>query len=255
MSRPTPNVCPTHVRDLVPFQFQDIQLKEACWMNGKPWFTRRAIGEFLGYAGAHARRAVAKIIERNPHIQQFATHVNLTTVEGGRPVTREIEVFDPIGLQLIIFESRQPKATGLQGGRRPSGLGLYAGPAPSAGRDWVWPATPSPRFGAAGTEVLAVDVLADEKQCGRSTIYRHRTMLRAGVDPSRKRYPTLMDRWERQFPHEKRLVVAALLRGWSAMHVWREVLSASLKPSLHMVRALGHRLRHAESQEGALNAY
>ncbi|MBN1104717.1 MAG: hypothetical protein JXL84_14965, partial [Deltaproteobacteria bacterium] len=31
-------------------------------------------------------------------------------VEGGREVTREIRIYDPIGLQLIVFESKQTKA-------------------------------------------------------------------------------------------------------------------------------------------------
>lgn len=222
-------------------------------MDGKPWFTRRAIGEFLGYP--QPNQAIRLILKRNSHLGQWATVVNLTTVEGGHPVTRDIEVFDPIGLQLIIFESRQPKARAykvavahlvwayMQGQLRPP-VEIGYGPQLRA-LDLV----------PQGQKLLAVDVLAEEKQCGRSTIYRHRTMLRAGLDPSHKRYPTLLERWERQFPHEKRLVVAALLQGWSAIRVWREVLSASLQPSLHMVRALGQRLHQIESREGAPNAY
>lgn len=251
MPRPTPNGCPTPVRDLVPFQFQEVQLKEACWMDGKPWFTRRAIGEFLGYLDP--KDAIQAIIRRNPHIDepQWSVASKLKATDGKEYETR---VYDPIGLQLIIFESRQPKARAykvavahlvwayMQGQLRPP-VEIGYGPQLRA-LDLV----------PQGQKMLAVDVLAKEQHCGRSTIYRHRTMLRAGLDPSRKRYPTLMERWERQFPHERRLAVAALRQGWSAIRVWREVLSASLKPSLHMVRALGQRLRSVESQEDALNA-
>lgn len=95
----------------IPFQFEGLSLSETCWIGGKPHYTRRCIAEFLEYSGPQPQKAVDKIIERNPYIQQWATTVNLTVVEGGRFVTRDaIEVYDPIGLQLICMESRQPKA-------------------------------------------------------------------------------------------------------------------------------------------------
>jgi hypothetical protein len=98
------------MQNLVCFNWQGIALQEACWISGKPYFTRRAIGQWLGYN--HPRKAVDKIIERNPHITdpRWSTTVKLTAVEGGHEVTRDIEVYDPIGLQLIVFESHQPKA-------------------------------------------------------------------------------------------------------------------------------------------------
>lgn len=97
--------------EFYPFIYgQQVRLKEACWINKEPWFTRRSIGEWLEYALKIRDRAISKIIERNPHIDQFSTLVNLTSVEGSRDVTREVRVYNPIGLQLIIFESRQPKA-------------------------------------------------------------------------------------------------------------------------------------------------
>lgn len=95
-------------RGLMIFAYEGIRLRESCWIDGKPYFTMRAIGEWL--EAKHPNRYVKKIIERNPHILTFRTFVNLTNVEGDRNVTREVEVFDPIGLQLIIFESHQPKA-------------------------------------------------------------------------------------------------------------------------------------------------
>ena len=90
------------------FFYQGMHIKEACWINGVPYFTRRAIGEFLEYH--NPQKSIDKIIERNPQIDQFSTTVSLTVVEGTREVIRETRVYNPIGLQLIIFESRQPKA-------------------------------------------------------------------------------------------------------------------------------------------------
>lgn len=118
--------------NIIPFSFQGMALRESCWIDGKPYFTRRAIGEFLGYE--RPRAAIHHILTRNPYILKYRTVVNLTTVEAsptvsnletvggqqtvvksttvevGRTVSRELEVFDPIGLQCIFFESHQPKA-------------------------------------------------------------------------------------------------------------------------------------------------
>lgn len=114
-------------RGLMIFSYEGIRLKESCWIDGKPYFTMRAIGEWLEYK--NPEKAIFKIIHRNPHIKQFATPVNLTVVDEytkGHSVpklgtessqrTREIEheVFDPIGLQLIINKSNQPKAIAFQ---------------------------------------------------------------------------------------------------------------------------------------------
>jgi len=96
----------------VPFSFQDIALAESVWIEGKPYFTRRAIGEFLEYA--EPQKAIDKIIERNPAIQEFATTVNLTAVEGTRRVQRKIQVFDPVAFQLVVFRSNQPRAMQFQ---------------------------------------------------------------------------------------------------------------------------------------------
>lgn len=95
---------------LVPFQHQTadgtVALREACWKDGKPYFTRQAIGEWLGYKDDPAE-AVRQIVGRCPHILPFEGWVRLTLPQGG---TQEVRVYDPIGLQLIVFESRQPKA-------------------------------------------------------------------------------------------------------------------------------------------------
>lgn len=97
------------MNELMPFIFQEVKLKEACWINNKPHFTRRAIGEWLGYS--HPIQAVTKIIERNPHILTFAVVVNLTTTDGKGYDT---QVIDPIGFQLIVNKSNQPKALEFQ---------------------------------------------------------------------------------------------------------------------------------------------
>jgi len=102
------NIIPFHEKNMTCFNYEGLRIKESCWIAGKPHFTARAIGEWLEYR--FPQQAITKIVERNSHIKQFATVVILTTVEGGREVTREIEVYDPIGLQLIINKSNQPKA-------------------------------------------------------------------------------------------------------------------------------------------------
>jgi hypothetical protein len=101
--------------DFVPFNFEGIKLQEACFINGNPYFTRKAIGEFLEYP--HPQKAIDNIVARNPHIsdRSWSTALNLRVMQDtgdGTKYGRELamEVYDPIGLQLIIFESRQPKA-------------------------------------------------------------------------------------------------------------------------------------------------
>lgn len=93
--------------EMVHFQFEGIALKEACWMDGKPYFSGQAIGEFLEYQ--EPRKAINKIVERNPHINdlRWSVDVRLTSTDGKK---YKVKVYDPIGLQLIIFESQQPKA-------------------------------------------------------------------------------------------------------------------------------------------------
>ena len=94
-------------KSLVPFAFQAVRLRESCWIDGKPYFTRFAVGEWLGYAAP--QKAIDKIIERNPHLRdpRWSVAVKLTGTDGKQ---YEHQVFDPIGFQLIVFESRQPKA-------------------------------------------------------------------------------------------------------------------------------------------------
>ena len=92
------------------FQYKGIQIKEALHIKGTPYFTRKAIGEWLGYKNPQS--AINIIIRRNPHIEnkKFSTSFKLKLVEGNKTVTRTIKVYNPIGLQLIVFESRKPKA-------------------------------------------------------------------------------------------------------------------------------------------------
>ena len=93
--------------NLSTFHYGDIELKESVFIKGMPYFTRRAIGEWLGYD--NPQKSIDKIIERNPHIEnpEWSVTVNLTGTDGKKYDTR---VYDAIGLQLIVFESRQPKA-------------------------------------------------------------------------------------------------------------------------------------------------
>lgn len=111
--------------DLLPFNYEGMKLQEACWISGNPYFTRKAIGEFLEYPSP--QKAIDRIIQRNPYIsdKRWSTvtkmvsvdeypkghsHVKLTCESTTRTREIVIEVYNPIGLQLIVFESRQPKA-------------------------------------------------------------------------------------------------------------------------------------------------
>jgi prophage antirepressor-like protein len=114
-------------QDFIPFQYEGIKLQEACFINGNPYFTRKAIGEFLEYS--RPQEDIDKIIRRNPHIDQFSVALKLTVTDQyskghSHPKlgcecpkrNREINVwvYDPIGLQLIINKSNQPKALAFQ---------------------------------------------------------------------------------------------------------------------------------------------
>jgi transposase len=92
---------------LVPFRFQHIRLKEALWIDKTPYFTRRSIGEWLGYVKPRPEVAIEKIVRRNPYIRDFAVDTKLVSTDGK---LYTFEVYSPIGLQLIVMESRQPKA-------------------------------------------------------------------------------------------------------------------------------------------------
>lgn len=94
--------------NITPFTYQGIALQESCWIDGTPFFTRRSIGEFLEAKFPYVY--VSKIVNRNPHIKIFSTRVNLVLVEGGKTVAREVEVYNPIGLQIIMMKSNLPKA-------------------------------------------------------------------------------------------------------------------------------------------------
>ena len=124
--------------NIVRFNFQGIELRESIWIDGKPYFTRRAIGEFLEYK--RPQDQVDYIVRRNPYIKAFSTTVDLRVVDkyprvdshvnptcesterkGHSPLnmrgesterTRliETEVYGVVGFNLICMESNQPKA-------------------------------------------------------------------------------------------------------------------------------------------------
>jgi len=88
------------------FVYGDIQLSQVVFIEGIPHATRAAIGEWLEYADP--QKAVDKILERNPHIEEHSIPVNLTGMGGSRDY--ETTVYHPIGFLLIVMESGQPKA-------------------------------------------------------------------------------------------------------------------------------------------------
>jgi len=97
--------------NITPFIYQGIALQESCWIDGVPFFTRRAIGEWLEYP--HPKQAIEKIIRRHPYIEDSrwcSVVPNLGTTWGTQTIQKEQRVYNPIGLQLIVFESHRPKA-------------------------------------------------------------------------------------------------------------------------------------------------
>lgn len=73
------------------------------------WATREQIGALLEYA--EPTDAIAKIHKRNPErLDKFSRVDNLSRVEGGRSVTREVTVYSFKGLLEICRYSQQPKA-------------------------------------------------------------------------------------------------------------------------------------------------
>ena len=90
-----------------PFLFQQVHLKESCWIENAPYFTRRAIGEWLEYP--NPRMAIKNIVKRNPHIEdpRWSAVLKMSTTDGKE---YDQHTYNPIGLQLIVFESHQPKA-------------------------------------------------------------------------------------------------------------------------------------------------
>lgn len=93
----------------VPFSWGEISLSQTVQINGIPHVTRRAVGEWLEYA--EPRKAIDKIIERNQHLENYATTVRLTALDDKN---REISVYHPIGFLLLVMESGQPKAQAMK---------------------------------------------------------------------------------------------------------------------------------------------
>lgn len=91
------------------YSWGKIALSEAVLIEGVPYVTKRAIGEWLDYADA--RDGINKLLERNPHIENYSTAVKLTAVDGKN---RDTRVYHPMGFLLIVMESGQPKAIAMK---------------------------------------------------------------------------------------------------------------------------------------------
>ncbi len=88
------------------FNFQEIAVSEAIFIEGIPYFTRRAIGEWLEYKDP--QNGIDAIISRKSSIDSYSVPVNLSGTDGKN---YETKVYHPIGFLLIVMESDQPKAT------------------------------------------------------------------------------------------------------------------------------------------------
>jgi hypothetical protein len=95
---------------LIPYRYGEVTFQESAWIDGTLRFTRKEIGIRLGFRPQEADRFVHMIIKRHPQISRFATVNIMMTVEGGRTVERELEVYDLYGFMLIAQFCTKPKA-------------------------------------------------------------------------------------------------------------------------------------------------
>lgn len=91
--------------ELVPFQWGQIDLKEVVYIDGIPHPTKRSMGEWLEYGDQ--RVSINNILTRNDYIEAWGTDIKLISVDGKK---RDHRVYHPVGFQLIVMESGQPKA-------------------------------------------------------------------------------------------------------------------------------------------------
>ena len=94
---------------LTPFRFENVELVESCLVDGSPHFTRRAIGEGLGYADP--QKAIDNLLERHPQIRRNSVPLKLTATDGKSYTT---EVFSPIGLFWIAMKAQTKRADAFQ---------------------------------------------------------------------------------------------------------------------------------------------
>lgn len=91
------------------FEWGDIQLSQTVLIDNIPHVTGRAVGEWLEYGDV--KPAISKLLERNPHIENYSVVTNLVTTDGKKYDTR---VYHPIGFLLLVMESGQPKAKAMK---------------------------------------------------------------------------------------------------------------------------------------------
>ncbi len=83
-----------------PFLFQQVHLEESCWIENTPYFTRRAIGEWLEY-DIRKRDPIGHILRKNPHIDQFIKNTSIERIK---------DMNDPIFDQLLTLVKDLSKA-------------------------------------------------------------------------------------------------------------------------------------------------
>ncbi len=89
----------------MPFSWGDIQLDQVVQINGIPYATKQAVGEWLEYA--EPRRSINNLLERNRYIEEYAVDIKLMSTDGKK---YDSLVFHPIGFLLICMESQTEKA-------------------------------------------------------------------------------------------------------------------------------------------------
>lgn len=96
--------------NIIPFQYQGIAIQESCWIDGTPFFTGRAIGEWI--EAKHPDRYVHQLVSRHSYIKECSINIKLPCTADGKKY--DVDAYDITGLTWIMMASKLPKATNYQ---------------------------------------------------------------------------------------------------------------------------------------------
>lgn len=194
---------------LVPFCYEGqgflVELAESVQHEGKTWFTRRAIGEWLGFADP--LKAIDNILDRDEWILSRSTHLVARCVDGK---IRQVSVVDLPGLFAIaniakteMAHSRRLEALSLLGAL------LEQGPAQTLGAPALPRALPMPPAiaGLLPLPSKTKDRVSEREECVLA-------FLRSREERGH-RDETFLEDWNAQ--HERRVTRRTLYR-WLALY-------------------------------------
>jgi len=101
----TTELVPTTPTAVTPFEIENVRLAEVCWLNGSPFFTARAIEEWMGYRSTKRGNSVLRLVDKNPAVLPFSVLTAVVSTDGKKYVTR---VFNVFGLNLLVSASNLP---------------------------------------------------------------------------------------------------------------------------------------------------